>query len=317
MIWLIGNKGMLGSEVSRQLKEAKFPFVGTDKETDITDALALENFANNVLTDSYFPSDLPHSERRITWIINCSAYTNVEKAEEDVELAEKLNFQGPLNIARLARKIGAKLIHISTDYVFNGKGKVPYTEEMPKEPLGIYGKTKSQGEEAIQKEMNTYYILRTAWLYGFDGKNFVYTMTNAMNKHDAVKVVNDQKGTPTCAVDLAEIIVKIITKSKKAKGLFGKDSAPAFGIYHFTDEGETTWFEFTQEIYRLGKKYGRITNECTVNPCTTQEYGAKVERPAYSVLCKEKISKELKIKIPDWQISLEKFIKNIRFASEK
>lgn len=317
MIWLIGNKGMLGSEVSRQLKEAKFPFVGTDKETDITDASALENFANNVLTDSYFPSDLPHSERRITWIINCSAYTNVEKAEEDVELAEKLNSQGPLNIARLARKIGAKLIHISTDYVFNGKGKVPYTEEMPKEPLGIYGKTKSQGEEAIQKEMNTYYILRTAWLYGFDGKNFVYTMTNAMNKHDAVKVVNDQKGTPTCAVDLAEIIVKIITKSKKAKGLFGKDSAPAFGIYHFTDEGETTWFEFTQEIYRLGKKYGRITNECTVNPCTTQEYGAKVERPAYSVLSKEKISKELKIKIPDWQISLEKFIKNIRFASEK
>ena len=120
MIWLIGNKGMLGSEVSRQLEEAKLPFVGTDKEIDITNPDALENFANNILTESYFPSDLPHSERRITWIINCSAYTNVEKAEQDVDLAEKLNAQGPLNIARLARKIGAKLIHISTDYVFNG-----------------------------------------------------------------------------------------------------------------------------------------------------------------------------------------------------
>lgn len=317
MIWLIGNKGMLGSEVKKRLQDAKLPFIGTDKEVDVTDASSLENFANGVLTDSYYPSDLPHSERRITWIINCSAYTNVEKAEEDSELAEKLNAQGPLNIARLARKIGAKLIHISTDYVFNGKGKTPYTEETPKEPLGVYGKTKSQGEDAIQKEMNTYYILRTAWLYGFDGKNFVYTMTNAMQNHDSVKVVNDQKGTPTCAVDLAEVIIKIIAKSNKAKGFFGKNSAPSFGIYHFTNEGETTWFEFTQEIYRLGKKYGRITNECAVNPCTTQEYGAKVERPAYSVLNKGKISKELKIKIPAWQTSLEKFIKNVRFAPEK
>lgn len=313
MIWLIGNKGMLGNEVSKQLQEAKLPFVGTDRDVDITDPSALENFANNIMTESYFPSDLPHCERRITWIINCSAYTNVEKAEEDVELAEKLNAQGPLNIARLARKIGAKLIHISTDYVFNGKGKKPYSEDMIKEPLGVYGKTKSDGEDAIQKEMNTYYILRTAWLYGFDGKNFVYTMTKAMNNHDSVKVVDDQRGSPTCAVNLAEVIVKIINKSNKAKGFFGKNSAPSFGVYHFTDEGETTWFEFTQEIYRLGKKYGRISNECKVNPCSTQEYGAKVERPSYSVLSKSKIAKELKIKIPDWHISLEKFIKNNRF----
>ena len=317
MIWLIGNKGMLGSEVSRQLEEAKLPFVGTDKEIDITNPDALENFANNILTESYFPSDLPHSERRITWIINCSAYTNVEKAEEDVELAEKLNAQGPLNIARLARKIGSKLIHISTDYVFNGKGTEPYTEDMKKEPLGVYGKTKSQGEDAIQKEMNTYFILRTAWLYGFDGKNFVYTMTNAMNKRDSVKVVADQKGSPTCAVDLAQVIIKIITKTDKAKGFFGKNSVPSFGVYHFTDEGETTWYDFTQEIYRLGKKYGRITSDCSVNPCTTEEYGAKVERPAYSVLSKVKIAKELKIKIPQWQVSLEKFIKSNRFVSEK
>lgn len=313
MIWLIGCKGMLGSEVGRQLDENKLPWVGTDKEVDITDPQALEAFEKSIETAAYFPSKLEHSDRQIKWIINCSAYTNVEKAEEDVELAEKLNVTGPLNIARLARKIGAKLIHISTDYVFGGKGTEPYTENMSKNPLGVYGKTKSEGEDAIQKEMNTYYIIRTAWLYGFDGKNFVYTMTKAMNSHEEVKVVNDQFGTPTFAGDLAETIIKFISKSDNAKSFFGKNSAPSYGIYHFTNAGETNWFEFCQEIYKLGKKHGRVSQNCNVLPCTTAEYGAKVERPAYSILSKEKIIKELKIKIPGWQQSLEKFIKNSRF----
>ncbi len=313
MIWLIGCKGMLGSEIAKQLDEKKLPWVGTDREVDITDPLALANFADSIETASYFPSDLRRTERKITWIINCSAYTNVEKAEEDVELAEKLNAEGPLNIARVARKISAKLIHISTDYVFNGHGTSPYTEDLPKDPLGVYGRTKAAGEDAIQKEMNTYYIIRTAWLYGFDGKNFVYTMTKAMNNHDSVRVVNDQKGTPTCAVDLADVILKLIDKNNNAKSFFGKNSAPSYGIYQFTDGGETNWFEFTKEIYSLGKKYGRITQDCTVNPCTSAEYGAKVERPSYSVLSKDKIVKALKLKLPSWQQSLEKFIKNNRF----
>lgn len=313
MIWLIGCKGMLGTEVSRQLEANKMPWIGTDREVDITNPQALEDFAKSVETSAYYPSELSHSERQIKWIINCSAYTNVEKAEEDTELAQKLNEVGPLNIARLARSIGAKLIHISTDYVFGGKGTQPYNVDDEKNPLGVYGKTKLAGEIAIQKEMNTYYIIRTAWLYGFDGKNFVYTMTNAMNNHDSVKVVNDQKGTPTCAVDLAGTIIKLITKSDSAKTFFGKHSAPTYGIYHFTNLGETTWFDFTQEIYKLGKKYGRITQNCQINACSTEEYGAKVERPSYSVLSKDKIIKELKLKIPTWQQSLERFIKNERF----
>lgn len=313
MIWLIGCKGMLGSEIARQLDEVKLPWIGTDKEVDITNPEAISAFADSIKTASYFPSELTHKERQIQWIINCSAYTNVDKAEEEPELAEKLNATGPLNIARLARKIGAKLIHISTDYVFNGQGKEPYTEDMVKSPLGIYGKTKAAGEDFIQKEMNTYYIIRTAWLYGFDGKNFVYTMTKAMNTHDSVRVVNDQKGTPTCAVDLAALILRLIEKSDKAKGLFGKGSAPAYGIYNFTNAGATTWYDFTNEIYRLGKKYGRINQNCVVNACSTEEYGAKVQRPAYSVLNKNKISRELRVKIPDWEVSLEKFIKNNRF----
>ena len=311
MIWLIGCKGMLGTEVAKQLEEARIPFVGTDKEVDITDPHALEEFEANVERESYL--QYKNSDRHIRWIINCSAYTNVDKAEEDVELAEKLNTTGPLNIARIARKIGAKLIHISTDYVFNGRGKEPYTEDMEKEPLGVYGKTKALGEEAVQKEMNQYYIIRTAWLYGFDGKNFVYTMTKLMNSRDSIKVVNDQFGTPTFAEDLAGVILKLIKKADGAKEIFGKKSAPAYGIYHFTDAGETNWHDFAAEIYRLGTKFGRINNNCKIEPCTTEEYGAKVERPLYSVLSKEKISKELKIKIPDWKQSLEKFMKSNRF----
>ncbi len=316
MIWLIGCKGMLGSEVAKQLDEKKLPWVGTDREVNITDPQALLDFTNKIETAAYFPSDLKKADRKIQWIINCAAYTNVDKAEEDTELAEKLNTIGPLNIARTARSIGAKVIHISTDYVFDGQGNQPYTEDMPKAPLGVYGRTKAAGEEAIMKEMNTYYIIRTAWLYGFDGRNFVYTMTKAMNGHDSVRVVNDQKGTPTYAPDLASVILRFIEKSDNAKSFFGKNSAPAYGIYHFTNEGATTWFDFTKEIYRLGRKFGRITQECTVNPCTTEEYGANVQRPAYSVLSKEKISKALKLKIPEWQNSLEKFMKSERFRNE-
>lgn len=314
MIWLTGCNGMLGREVAKQLKEEGLLFTGTDKEIDITDPTALENYAKQLTTSFYnLDSKLSDSEKKIDWIINCSAYTNVDKAEEEPELAEKLNADGPLNIARIARKYGAKLIHISTDYVFDGEGNTPYLEDMEKNPTGVYGKTKAMGEDYIEKEMVQYYILRTAWLYGFEGKNFVYTMTNAMNNRESVKVVNDQFGTPTCAVDLAGIIIKIIVKSKKATGLFGSNSAPAFGIYHVTNEGETNWFEFAQYIYKFGKKYNRITNECVVNSCTTEEYGSKVKRPAYSVLSKEKVTRELNIRIPDWKKSLEKFIKDKRF----
>ena len=313
MIWVIGCKGMLGSEVVRQLEEKKLPWVGTDRDVDITDPQALQDFTNKIATASYFPSDIPHDDRKIKWIINCSGYTNVDKAEEESELAEKLNAAGPLNIARTARSIGAKLIHISTDYVFDGKGNQPYTEDMPKAPLGVYGKTKSAGEDEIMKEMTTFYIIRTAWLYGFDGKNFVYTMTKLMNSHEQIRVVNDQKGTPTYAPDLAAAILRIIEKSDHAKSFFGKNSAPAYGIYNFTNEGKTNWYEFACEINKLGLKYGRITQNCSVNPCSTEEYGAKVQRPAYSVLNKDKISKALKLKISDWQSSLEKFIKSERF----
>ena len=316
MIWLIGCKGMLGTEVARQLDANNIAWVGTDREVDITDPNALETFAQShdgpvnrtglTATNGNIPG-------KINWVINCSAYTDVNKAESEPELAKKLNADGPLNIARATRHIGAKLIHISTDYVFDGTGTRPYTEDMAKQPLGVYGETKAAGEDAVQKEMTQYYILRTAWLYGFDGHNFVYTMTKSMNLNESVKVVEDQKGTPTFAGDLASVILKIIITSANAHGLFGKNSAIPYGVYHCTDLGETNWYAFTKKIYEYGKKFGRITHDCTINPCTTEEYPTPAKRPAYSVLSKDKLQKSLKIKLPKWEDSLEYFMKSDKF----
>ena len=292
MIWLIGCKGMLGTEIARQLTENKIAFVGTDIDVDITNPNALADFAKG---------------KEISYIINCSAYTAVDKAESDQDFAKKLNEDGPRNIACLANQIHAKMIHISTDYVFDGTGSCPYTEDMPIAPIGVYGKTKADGERTVRENLNEYYIIRTAWLYGWAGRNFVYTMIKAMNTHDSVKVVNDQKGTPTFAGDLATVILNIISK----------DNVP-YGTYHCTDLGEITWWDFTNEIKKQGVELGLVTNkDCLVNPCSTEEYPTPAKRPAYSVLSKDKIQKTLGIKLPEWEASLKKFLSSELFDAER
>lgn len=292
MIWLIGCKGMLGTEIARQLSENKIDFVGTDIDVDITNPQALEEFVKG---------------KDISYIINCSAYTAVDKAEFDADFAKKLNEDGPRNIANLANQIHAKMIHISTDYVFDGTGTEPYTEDMPVAPIGVYGRTKAAGEAAVRQNLKEYYIIRTAWLYGWAGKNFVYTMIKAMNSHDSVKVVSDQKGSPTFAGDLASVIIQIINKN----------NVP-FGIYHCTDLGEITWWDFTNEIKKQGIELGLINNkECVVKPCSTFEYPTPAKRPAYSVLCKDKIQKHLGIKLPDWKVSLKKFLTSELFNKDR
>ena len=319
MIWLIGCKGILGSELGRQLTANKINWVGTDKEVDITNLEELDNFAEshdiaaNRTGSTVAKGKLP---TKITWIINCAGYTAVDKAEEEADLAKKLNEDGARNIARAARHIGAKLIHISTDYVFDGTENFPYTEESAKNPQSVYGTTKAAGEDAVQKEMTQYYIIRTAWLYGFNGHNFVYSMTKLLNTKDSISVVNDQRGSPTNAADLASTIIKIVLTSANAPKLFGKNSALPYGIYQFTNSGETTWYEFAKKICELGKKYKRITQDCSINPCSTEEYPTAAKRPHYSVLSKEKIQKALKLKIPSWEESLEKFIKSENFKGE-
>lgn len=289
MIWLIGNKGMLGSEIARQLERNKLPFVGTDRDVDITNIDALDTFAKK-------NNDEGHP---IEWIINCSAYTAVDKAEEEPELANLLNNIGAENIAKTAKKHGAKMIHISTDYVFDGSGSTPYTEDMPIKPLGVYGSTKAAGEQACQKVLDNLYIIRTAWLYGYDGKNFVYTMLKLMNTKDEITVVNDQRGTPTFAGDLANAILRLISSG----------NIP-YGIYHCTNLGEISWYDFACSIYKLGKEKKRIdiSHNCNVKACTTAEYPAKTKRPAYSVLCKDKIQKTLIFTLPQWQESLRAFL---------
>ncbi|MBQ0004021.1 MAG: dTDP-4-dehydrorhamnose reductase [Treponema sp.] len=308
MIWLIGSNGMLGTEIARELKENSVDFIGTDIDVDITNIDALRSFAKGKVID---------------WIINCAAYTAVDKAESDEVLADKLNNTAPGNIAKVAKESGAKLIHISTDYVFDGTGNTPRTEEMPVAPLGVYGVTKAKGEKSVISNTDEYYILRTAWLYSWHGKNFVYTMIRAMNTHDAVKVVSDQRGTPTFGPTLANIILKIINQNSTLENKNSHDEIPSkpsvpYGIYHCTDEGETTWFEFTKEIKRQAVELGLVTNkDCTVNPCTTEEYPTPAKRPAYSVLSKAKIQNALNIRLPQWQDSLSEFLKSGLFEKDR
>jgi dTDP-4-dehydrorhamnose reductase len=277
---------MLGTELSLLLEKAGLPFTGTDREVDITEPAALAGFAE---------------KQPFAWVVNCAAYTAVEKAEGDGENCRLINTIGAGNIARLARETGAGCIHISTDYVFDGSGKRPYTEEDATRPVGVYGLTKRDGEIRVLEENENSYIIRTAWLYGKHGSNFVQTMLRLMNERDEVKVVNDQRGSPTWAHDLASTIIAIIEAVRNGK------TVPS-GIYHYTDEGDITWFEFAKEIYRQGRDLGLITKDCEVTPCASADYPSKLKRPEYSVLDKTKIKRAMGIEIPVWNESLRRFL---------
>ncbi|PKL08144.1 MAG: dTDP-4-dehydrorhamnose reductase [Spirochaetae bacterium HGW-Spirochaetae-7] len=280
MIWLTGNKGMLGTELSLLLKAKNLSFVGTDRDVDILDAVALENFADG---------------KGITTIINCAAYTAVDKAEDEEALALRLNAEGPGNIARLGAHIGARVIHVSTDYVFSGNGTKPCLESDPVSPTGAYGRTKAEGERRVFSAAPDSIIIRTAWLYGKHGPNFVATMIKLMAAKDEIGVVADQRGSPTWAYDLSCAIADIAVRP----------DFPA-GIYHYTGDGETTWYDFAQEIQRLGRVHGLLDHDCRVRPLSTDQYPTKTRRPAYSVLSKDKI-KSQGIPIPHWEFSLQAF----------
>jgi dTDP-4-dehydrorhamnose reductase len=289
---------MLGTELSLVLEKQGVPFAGTDREVDITDLSALASFAEN-----------QGRTEPIAWIINCAAYTAVDQAEDDRDFCRRLNTCGPSNIARTAQSIGARLIHISTDYVFDGRGireagsLRPYRENDETGPIGVYGLTKRDGERAVLENNPRSYIIRTAWLYGKYGGNFVHTMLRLMNERDEVKVVNDQRGSPTWARNLAETLVAIAAAEPEGRHV-------PYGIYHYTSEGNITWFDFALEIYGQGRRLGLIGSDCAVRPCASAEFPAKVTRPAYSVLDKGKIKTALGIEIPAWDKSLRIFLGN-------
>jgi dTDP-4-dehydrorhamnose reductase len=287
MIWIVGNKGMLGTELTQYLQNQGLSVIGTDRDVSFLEPDALSAFAR---------------DKPITWIINCAAYTAVDKAEDEEALALRLNAEGPENLARLAEAIGARLLHISTDYVFSGIPHLqideprPYREDDPTGPTGAYGRTKEAGERRVLTAAPNSLIVRTAWLYGAYGPNFVFTMLRLMKERDSIGVVADQRGTPTWARDLSAAI----------HGLLTKPAIPA-GIYHFTNDGECTWYDFALAIRDEARKLGLLEKDCTVNPLTTAQYPTKARRPAYSVLSKAKI-KALGIPVPDWRQSLIQFL---------
>lgn len=291
MIWLIGTKGMLGAEAARLFEAQGMQYLGTDREVDITHGERLTAFAQ--------------AQGPISWIVNCAAYTAVDRAEDEPLICGRINRDGAANIARTAAEIGAKLIHISTDYVFNGKGSRPYREDDEPCPLGVYGRTKREGEAAILESHEAAYIIRTSWLYGAYGKNFVTTMLRLMEERDRLSVVHDQRGSPTWAYDLAQLMLRLITAPAAGRTI-------PYGIYHFSNEGNISWFDFAVEIYREAQERGLVTHRCILNPCSSAEFPAKVTRPGYSVLDKSKIKAALGIDIPDWKRSLHSFLPHQR-----
>jgi dTDP-4-dehydrorhamnose reductase len=285
VIWLIGNRGMLGSDVESLLKSRSIEYAATDTDVDITDYAALRAFA---------------AGRGVTKIINCSAYTAVDRAEDERDRAFAVNADGVLNIARVAADAGAILIHVSTDYVFDGEKSDAYHEDDPTGPIGVYGQSKLAGERHITAMTLQHFILRTAWLYGRTGSNFVRTMLRLFGERDEVRVVADQWGSPTYTGDLAGAIMAIV-----------EGSPTRYGIYHYTNEGRTNWYEFAREIYALGRRYGLAGRDVRIVPITTSEYPTKAKRPGNSYLSKDKIGRELGIRCRDWREALEDCIRGL------
>ena len=286
MIWLIGNKGMLGSDIEKLLKKREMVYCASDREVDIIDYKALDKYVK---------------DREINWIINCAGYTRVDKAEEEIEESFKLNRDSVRNLALFSKKGKMKLIHISTDYVFDGRiGKDgEYSEDDKTNPINIYGKSKLAGEKEIEEISEEYFIIRTAWLFGVQGNNFVYTMLRLFKERDLVKVVEDQWGSPTYTADLAGAILKIV-----------EDDSVSYGKYHFVNKGVTNWYEFAQLIYKKARSLGLIESDkkIDIQPVKTEDYPTAARRPKCSVLSTEKIEKEFNLKIRDWDKALEDFL---------
>lgn len=276
-ILVTGSNGQLGMEMRRVAVEMcqSHEFIFTDvAELDITDASAVMQATDGVNA-----------------IVNCAAYTNVDAAEDNESVAHLINATAAANLAAAAKSQGAILIHVSTDYVFGGGGNTPRTEDMPTNPLGAYGRTKLAGEQAILDSGCRSVIIRTAWLYSIHGKNFVKTMLGLMSARESLNVVFDQVGTPTYAGDLANAIGTILNTAE-----------PVEGVYHYSNEGVCSWYDFAVAIAQLSG------SSCVVNPCHSCEFPSKVERPAFSVLDKTKIRTTFNLNIPHWFSSLAKCI---------
>ncbi|MCM1536287.1 MAG: dTDP-4-dehydrorhamnose reductase [Clostridium sp.] len=274
-VLVTGITGQLGHDVMEELQKRGIEAVGTDSRTmDVTDGEAVERTLKAAAPDA---------------VIHCAAYTAVDAAEDNEEICRRVNAEGAGNIAKVCKELDCKMIYISTDYVFDGQGDAPWKPEDPCNPRSVYGRTKYEGELAVQEFLDKYFIVRIAWVYGINGKNFVKTMLNLSKTHDKLTVVSDQFGSPTYTRDLAKLLVDMVQTEK-------------YGIYHASNEGICSWYEFACAIFE------ETGIQIQVAPVTTAEYGAKAPRPLNSRLSKEKLTEKGFEKLPPWRDALKRYL---------
>lgn len=278
-ILVTGVKGQLGYDVVNELTKRGIEAVGVDiEEMDITDPVSVDKVIKETAPDA---------------VIHCAAYTAVDAAEENEELCRRVNAEGPKNIAKVCKELDIKMMQISTDYVFSGEGERAWEPDDERAPKSVYGQTKYEGELAVQNTLDKYFIVRIAWVFGINGKNFVKTMLGLSQKYDTLRVVNDQFGSPTYTYDLAKLLADMIVSDK-------------YGVYHATNEGICSWHEFACAIFK------EAGIEMNVLPVTTEEYGAKANRPANSRMSKEKLTENGFEKLPTWEDALKRYIAELK-----
>ncbi len=278
-VLVTGVKGQLGFDVVKELEKRNIEAVGVDiEEMDITDAECVDRVIREAAPDA---------------VIHCAAYTAVDAAEDNEELCRKVNAEGPQNIAIVCKALDIKMIYISTDYVFDGQGERPWEPEDERNPLNVYGQTKYEGELAVQNTLDKYFIVRIAWVFGVNGKNFIKTMLRLAETHNRLTVVNDQYGSPTYTYDLARLLVDMVLTEK-------------YGVYHATNEGICTWYEFACEIFK------QAGVDIEVVPVSAAEYSAKAKRPENSRMNKDKLEANGFERLPSWQDALKRYLEVIR-----
>lgn len=277
-VLVTGVKGQLGYDVMAELARRNIEAIGVDiDEMDITDKISVEKVIGEAAPDV---------------VVHCAAYTAVDAAEDNEALCRRVNADGTRNIAEVCKKLDCKMVYISTDYVFDGQGTRPWEPDDERHPLNVYGQTKYEGELAVQENLSKYFIVRIAWVFGKNGKNFVKTMLKLAETHDKLTVVNDQFGSPTYTYDLARLLVDMIQTDK-------------YGIYHATNEGICTWYEFACKIFR------QAGVKIEVTPVPASEYPAKAKRPENSRLDKSKLTENGFERLPSWQDALARYLKEI------
>lgn len=285
-VFVTGVKGQLGYDVMRELEKRDYDAVGVDiEEMDITDNKSVDK----VITDAN--PDV---------VIHCAAWTAVDLAEDEDKKAKVhlVNAVGTENIAKVCKKLDCKMIYLSTDYVFDGQGTRPWKPDDEKHPLNVYGKSKYEGELAVEKLLEKYFIVRIAWVFGENGKNFVRTMLNLGKTHDKITVVDDQIGSPTYTPDLAKLLVDMAESEK-------------YGTYHATNEGFCSWYEFACEIFRQASEFDQAYKNVSVLPVTSDKYPSKAKRPSNSRMNKDKLNENGFERLPDWQDALRRYIELI------